>query len=298
MKVTKMKGNKISFCFDNKCVEIPISVLLPLKKLSEKIKYSKKYQQILSSILAVGLVEPIIVYPSKEDNGKFNIIDGYLRVEILKELKFDNAPCLITTLEDTFSYNKRVSKLNPIQEHKMILKAIDSGVSIGKLSEALGITEKTIKSRFRLLDGICSEVVNLLKDKDVPKLVFAILKKMKPLRQIEVANSMISLNNYSHNFIYSMLSCTPEELLRKDNKKNNADSNSIDAIKKLQSELSTFDDRKKELQESYAENSLQLVVIKSHVKKLLSNSKVINWLYDNNPDYLKQLKYISGLDTI
>lgn len=284
--------SSISYCFDNKCIEIPVILLLPSKTLPQNIKQSKKYKQILSSISVVGLVEPLVVYPSKDNDGCFNIVDGHLRAEIFKELHITNAPCLIATFEDTFSYNKRVARLNVIHEHKMILKAVDSGVSIKKLSDALGISEKTIKDRFRMLDGICPEAIQLLTDKDVPRTVFTILKKMKPTRQIEVVNTMISLDNYTYNFVYSMFSYTPDKLLVNKNKSTfNLDK--IDNMKKLQSDLIAFDSRKKELQDTYAENSLQLAVIKSHIKKLLSNSKIINWLYDNEPDYLKQLKYLA-----
>ncbi len=286
-------NKKVSYCFDKTCIEIPLFLLSSSKALPKNIKQSQKYKQILSSITVVGLVEPLVVYPSKDNDGRFNIIDGHLRVEVFKDLQISNAPCLIATFEDTFSYNKRVSRLNSIYEHKMILKAVDSGVSLKKLSEALGISEKTIKDRFRMLEGICPEVIQLLMDKDVPRTVFSLLKKMQPIRQIDVAQSMINLNNYTYNFVYSMLSYTSEELLvSKKINKNSIDQDKIETIKKLQNDLFIFDSRKKELQNSYAENSLQLVVIKSHIQKLLSNSKVINWLYDKKPEYLKQLKYL------
>jgi hypothetical protein len=36
-----------------------------------------------------------------------------------------------------------------------------------------------------LLDGVCPEVAELLKDKSVDTEVFSLLRKMKPMRQIE-----------------------------------------------------------------------------------------------------------------
>jgi ParB/RepB/Spo0J family partition protein len=292
-------NNKVTYCFNKTCIEIDIVLLSSSKPLPKNVKYSIKYKQILSSISVVGLVEPIVVYPSKSNDGHFNIIDGHLRVEAFKEFNIPKIPCLIATFEDTFSYNKRTARINAIHEHKMILRAVESGVSMARLSEALGISVDSIRSRFKLLDGICPEVVTSLSEKDIPRTVFNLLRKMQPLRQIEVVNSMINLGVYTYNFAYSMLSQTPDELLIKDKSKNKkSDPGKIEAIRKLQSELSMLDTHKKELEATYAENNLQLVIIKSHVEKLLSNNKVMNWLYDNEPDYLKQLKYIAGLKSL
>lgn len=38
------------------------------------------------------------------------------------------AACLASTDDEAFTYNKRISRLAPIQEHRMILKAIERGV--------------------------------------------------------------------------------------------------------------------------------------------------------------------------
>ena len=54
-----------------------------------------------------------------------------------------------------------------------------------------------------LLDGITPEVAELLKDKIVPRDVFTYLKRMKPVRQLEAANLMLDLNNFSAKFARS-----------------------------------------------------------------------------------------------
>ena len=96
-----------------------------------------------------------------------------------------------------------------------------------------------------------------------------------------------------------MFCSTPDELLIKTKLRNvKSDIGQIETIRKLQNELSILESSKKELEETYADNSLQLVIIKSHIEKLLSNIKVINWLYDNKPDYLSQLKYISNIKSL
>ena len=38
------------------------------------------------------------------------------------------ADCIIATDDESFTYNARISRLQPIQEHKMIVKAVQNGV--------------------------------------------------------------------------------------------------------------------------------------------------------------------------
>jgi hypothetical protein len=57
------------------------------------------------------------------------LVDGHLRHAALLDLGTREAPCLITDDDEAFTYNKRVNRLATIQEHYMIVKAIERGVS-------------------------------------------------------------------------------------------------------------------------------------------------------------------------
>ena len=76
-----------------------------------------------------------------------------------------------------------VSEEPGIRRH--IVRAIARGVPEQKLAKALSINLSSLRRRTNLLHGICAEAVSLLKDKQCPMAVFEILKKMRPLRQIE-----------------------------------------------------------------------------------------------------------------
>lgn len=98
--------------------------------------------------------------------------------------------CLVSTDDEAFTYNRHISRLSSIQEHKMIAKAIERGVSEEKIAKALDVNVDVIVTKRYLLKGICPEVVELLKDKMVSGPVFPILRRMTPNRQIEVATIM------------------------------------------------------------------------------------------------------------
>ena len=50
--------------------------------------------------------------------------------------------CLVSTDDEAFTYNKRVNRIAIIQEHRMILKAIERGVPEERIAKALNIDVK------------------------------------------------------------------------------------------------------------------------------------------------------------
>lgn len=285
----------ISRSFGDRCILVDVEELKYSKELPENIKISVKYKQILFSIKEIGMVEPIALFINNE-NEKI-ILDGHLRVEAFKDLGLNKLFCLLAKDEESYSYNKFINRLSVIQEHRMIIQAVDAGVSEERLSSALNVSIPVLKSKFKLLDGICKEVVALLAEKQVPKAIFSILKKMKSDRQIEAVSTMISINNFSKKFTLSLLHFTPDELLvnPKDSKLINQDI--AKNFARMEKEMAAMEMETKELESIYGTNNLKLAVIISHIKKMLGNYNVLNWLVDNNPDYLNQLKKIAAIDS-
>jgi ParB-like chromosome segregation protein Spo0J len=144
---------------------IRLADIAPLKLVTEEVKRSAKYRQIAASIAEIGLVEPPVVARSRENNGKFLLLDGHLRLEVSRDRGLIEIECLVSTEDEAFTYNKRVNRIAIIQEHRMILKAVENGVSEARIAKALNVDVASIRRRRKLLDGICSEAVELLKEK-------------------------------------------------------------------------------------------------------------------------------------
>ena len=88
--------------------------------------------------------------------------------EILGDRGEIKLPCQISTDDEAFTYNKRISRLATIQEHKMILKALERGVPEERLARgAQPRMSNRCKTKSGFLDGICPEAAELLKDKHV-----------------------------------------------------------------------------------------------------------------------------------
>mgnify|MGYP000458654488 CR=1 FL=1 len=187
------EAQDIKIGFESGTVRVPLSKITPLKLISQTVRDSEKFQQIVASIREVGVIEPPVVAPKKKPADPYLLLDGHLRVEALKMLGESEVTCLISTDDEAFTYNKHISRLSPIQEHRMILEAVKRGVSEEKIARALNLNVANIIRKRNLLDGICPEVVDLLKDKMVAGNAFNALRRMKATRQIEAATHELML---------------------------------------------------------------------------------------------------------
>ena len=135
------------------------------------------------------------------------------RLEALKELGIAEVECLLASDDDTYTYNKRVNRIPPIQEHRMIARAMDRGVSSADIAAALNLQVESVLRRFRLLEGISPEAAEMLKDTPCSMKVFDILRQMTAVRQIEAADLMIGQNNFTVMFARALRAATSENQL-------------------------------------------------------------------------------------
>ena len=94
--------------------DVPIVKLMPLR---ERKVSQKGYKKLVASIKAVGLIEPLCVYP---ENGHFVILDGYIRYKACLDLGIEVLPCWLYENKEAYTFNKMVSRLSPIQETRML----------------------------------------------------------------------------------------------------------------------------------------------------------------------------------
>ncbi|MSU92136.1 chromosome partitioning protein ParB [Rhodobacteraceae bacterium 2CG4] len=289
---------KVQLGFENDCVTIPVADILPVRVLSKSIKSSRKYTQITASIREIGLVEPPVVARNGDASGSWLLLDGHVRIEVLKDLGQEQVECLVSTDDEAFTYNKRISRIAPIQEHRMILKAIKRGVSEEKIAAALDLNPRSIQRKVKLLDGICPEAVAILKDKACTAAVFTTLRKMIPLRQIEAAELMVNANNYSVAYISAILAGTPQAQLLEANKPKRINGVTPQAVARMEKELARLQEGITQIQDTYGQDHLQLTVLRGYVAKLLGNARVVRYLMQTRPEFLSEFQTIAELESV
>lgn len=291
-------SKKVIMAFEPDSIKLQLSDVLPVKQLPRTVKKTKKYQQITASIREIGIIEPPVVARQKGMPGKFLLLDGHLRIEVLKDLEIDEVTCLVATDDESFTYNKRVNRLATIQEHKMILKAIERGVPEDRIAKALDINIRSIRAKRQLLDGICPEAVELLKDKHCPMNTFGALKKMKPMRQVEVAELMITMNNFSVSYSKALLAATPRTQLVDPEKPKNFKGVSPEQIEKMEQEMANLQREMKLIEDSYGPDHLNLILARGYLVSILSNIKVERYLSQHHNEILSEFQRISEVASI
>ena len=145
-------------------ITVPLDRILPSRKWPEGILTSRKFKQIVASIEAVGLIEPLSVGRADQHTGQHTLLDGHLRLLALQRLGIAEAPCLVATDDESYTYNNRINRISSIQEHQMLRHAVERGVTAERLAKALNVDVSLIHKKVSLLDGICSEAIEMLKD--------------------------------------------------------------------------------------------------------------------------------------
>ena len=95
----------------------------------------------------------------------------------------------------------------------MIRRAIERGVSPERLAKALSVDVSQIIKKMNLLEGICPEAAELFKDRQFSAELVRVIRKMKPTRQVECVELMVSANNMTVAYAEALLVATPSEML-------------------------------------------------------------------------------------
>jgi ParB-like chromosome segregation protein Spo0J len=282
--------------FEKETRRIAISDIKPLKLVSDAIKNTPKYAQITASIREVGIVEPPMVTADPSEPGQYLLLDGHLRIAILRELGEVDVVCLISTDDEAFTYNRRVNRLAIIQEHKMILKAIDRGTSEERIAKALNVNVRHIQLTRRLLNGICSEAAELLKDKHISYNAITELKKLGPIRQIEAAELMITMNKYTAGYARFLVAATPQDQLANQREPKSIKGITSEQLALMERESSNLQREFKVIEQSYGTDHLDLVLAKGYLTKLVKNSRILRYLNRHHHEILVELQKIAELE--
>lgn len=300
MNASPPHGGGVAWGFEPASVTLAIDALLAMKTLRPDIKLSAKYRQIVTSIRAVGLVEPPVVTPATDRPGVYYVLDGHLRLEALRDLGATSVDCLVSKDDEAFTYNKRINRLSAPQEHRMIARAIERGVSESRLAEALGINVSSVQRRARLMNGIGPETVELLKDTPCPLSVFDVLRKMDTMRQREAAELMIGHNNFGRPFVMAILAATPAAQLVAGKQRGSQTITNVtrEQVARLERELATLQVQIKAVEETYGLDNLHLTVARAYLVKLLGNARVVRWLAQQHPEYLTEFQSMAELTSL
>ena len=212
-KIKKGLGRGLSSLIGETKVEVqknqvPISDLVPNKYQPRKIFDENNLKDLTNSIKERGLIQPIIVRNSNEDNSKYEIIAGERRWLAAQRAGLHNVPVVVTEADDLKSLefaiveNVQRHDLNPLEEAQGYKKLIDQfSYDQDKVSKFIGKSRSYITNSLRLLT-LPNDVIRLIETK---KLTAGHAKILVGLNNASfVANKIIEKNlsvRQSENFV-------------------------------------------------------------------------------------------------
>ena len=296
--IAAIKDGRLVSGFTHDLLQLPVQAIMLVKPVSEAMRTGAKYQQILSSIREVGIIEPPVVTAEGIKSQQYILLDGHLRLAALKELGIPTIHCLLSTDDESFTYNKHVNRISPIQEHRMIRRAIERGVSEEKIAKALNLDVKSIMIKHNLLDGICQEATDILKDKMVATGVFPILKRMKAYRQVEAVMLMQDAGNYSKTYAQALFAATPQEQLANPNKPKSVKGITEEQMARMESEMLSLQREYRLIEENYGADVLNLTLAKGYLTSLLGNAKIVRFLAQHHTEMLREFQKITEMTSL
>jgi hypothetical protein len=270
--------------------EIPLDCILPTRRLESEVRRSAKYKCIEASVRELGVIEPLVVFPEPKLEGRFLLLDGHVRLTILRALGEKAARCLVATDDEGFTYNHKVSRLSSIQEHFMILRATRNGVSEGRIARSLNVDVASIRQKRDLLNGICPEAVQLLREKPAAAQTLRELRKVAPMRQIEIAELMCAASNFTAGYVKCLVATTPVELLVDGERGKEVRGLSPEDVARLEREMESHAAEFRLIEESHGKNVLNLVLVVGYLRKLADNARVVRYLSQRYPEILVEFQ--------
>ena len=177
-KIKKGLGRGLSSLIGETKTEININKLSISELVSNKFQPRKFFdednlQDLTNSIKERGIIQPIIVRKSSDNNSKYEIIAGERRWLAAQKAGLHEVPVVITEADDLKSLefaiveNVQRKDLNPIEEAESYKKLIDDfSYDQEKVSKFIGKSRSHIANFLRLL-SLPREVLNFIKNNEL-----------------------------------------------------------------------------------------------------------------------------------
>jgi len=270
-------------------VDIPITALKPLRERENiNTKTHKGFVRILSSIQAIGLIEPLCVF---QENGGYVILDGYLRFLACGELGIETIPCIVYEDKEAYTFNRMVNRLSGYQEMRMLRKSLET-LDEQTIADTFGM--KTIRYRLAptLVEQLHPKVAEAFEQDLLGKTAAMEMACVKPPRQAEMIKEMKRVNDFSPAFIRALILKTAPEL--RNPKRNPRKSWSEDKTRRreLVTRLEEAEKQHDFYTGLYRQYSADLLKMALYIRKVITTPEIQAHLEQHHAGTLRELQQI------
>jgi ParB family chromosome partitioning protein len=147
-------------------VQVPLGSIQPNARQPRRRFDAEGISELADSVRAQGLVQPIVVRPTKD--GGFELIAGERRWRAARAAGLATIPALVRQTDDRDSLllalveNVAREDLSPIEEARAYAVLMDEfELSLGEVAERVGRSKPTVSNRIRLLE-LPEDVIGLV----------------------------------------------------------------------------------------------------------------------------------------
>ena len=153
--------------------KISISSIIPNKNQPRKIFEKEALEDLKNSIKERGIIQPLIVRRSNDQNGMFELIAGERRWQAAQSAGLHEVPVVVIeadnlkSLELAIIENVQRKDLNPIEEAESYKNLIDNfGYDQDKVSVFIGKSRSHISNSLRLL-SLPEKIIEMIKNEKI-----------------------------------------------------------------------------------------------------------------------------------
>lgn len=269
-------------------VDVPIEQLRPLKKPRVNLKSNGGYKKIMATMKAIGLVEPLCVYP---ENGGYVILDGCLRYEACRALGVEVVPCLVYQDPEAYTFNRMVNKLSPYQEMRMLRRSLET-IEESRVAQVFGVQSIRYRLAPKLVADLHPKVAKTFEEDLLSKIAAMELACVKPDRQIEILKEMKRAKDFSVSFVRALVLKTPVNRRNPDRTPRQSWIRDVDRKKQLVRRLEEAEKQHDFYTRLYREYSADLVKLSLYIRRIVSDPDLAAYLEQNHAEILRDFKEV------
>lgn len=266
-------------------VDVPLSELIPLRKRTGK---KLVFDRLESNIRAVGLIEPLLVHPYE---GRYFILDGYLRYLVLRDMEARTVPCILISTLDAYTPNRQVNYLSMSQRWKMLKQAL-TVVDEDRLKSSLALKalRRTLSPNQR--SALCDEVQERVRDDRLSMSAASHLIHVNEDRQREILRLIDQAGDASVAFIRAQILRTPQEQRIQRSERCSPWKKAGEVRRKLAERLSEAERHADFYQGLYRQYARDLTVLAIYARDVLSHKEIRDHISRRFPDEAKLFREI------
>jgi len=268
---------------DSQAIDVPISKLRPRR---ERQVAKRDYDRILATIKAVGLIEPLIVFPEGEN---YEILDGTICYRALLELGVQVVPCILGKQREALTGNRMVNRVTPLQENRMIEKSLTT-VDEATIAATFGISDKGHRMKRALLQQLHPDVAAAFDRGKITRPCAWEMTHVKPERQKDIVSAMEGHKDYSIAFVRALILKTPVPLREKHRRKHDPWEKNGHKKGELLQQLTEAEQKHDFYSRLYKQYTVDLLRLAIYARELLTNARVRAYLDQHHPTIVAQFE--------